>query len=33
MKRDEHSYHFIDSVKIFPLGILEENGKDVFHPT
>jgi hypothetical protein len=33
MKRYEHSYHFAESIKIFPHGILEENGKDAFHPT
>jgi hypothetical protein len=33
MRRDEHSYHFAELVKTFPPRILEENGKDVFHPT
>jgi hypothetical protein len=33
MKRDEHSYCFIKSVKIFPPRIFEENGRDASHPT
>jgi hypothetical protein len=33
MKRDEHSYHFAESVKILPPWKLEENGSDAFHPT
>jgi hypothetical protein len=33
MKRYEHSYHFAESIKIFPPRIFEENGRDASHPT